>query len=81
MWEAGELGNEIKKLYRFNNELKGSSTNRTKIADEVGDVMITLTNLCTMLDIDIEKATVNKFNKVSEKYNFNAKMAQQEERK
>ena len=39
--EAGELGNEIKKLIRVKNGNKGSLTSIQKIQDEVGDVLIT----------------------------------------
>lgn len=69
--EAGELGNKVKKLWRQQNEVEGSKVDLTEIADEVGDVIITLDLLCQDLGIDIEQATVNKFNKTSAKFGFN----------
>ena len=68
--EAGELGNKVKKHWRASNGIVGSVTNKQEIADEVGDVMITLALLCQDLDIDIKQATIDKFNSTSAKYNL-----------
>lgn len=41
---------------------------KPKIADEVGDVFLTLVYLCHILDIDIFKATFDKIEKIKLKY-------------
>lgn len=68
--EAGELGNKVKKYWRAKQVDIGSKTNMKEIEDEVGDVIVTLSLLCADLGIDIEQATINKFNATSEKYNL-----------
>lgn len=68
--EAGELGNKVKKYWRAMQVDIGSKTTLKEIEDEVGDVIVTLSLLCSDLGIDIEKATINKFNATSEKYNL-----------
>jgi NTP pyrophosphatase (non-canonical NTP hydrolase) len=68
--EAGELGNKVKKYWRAMQVDIGSKTSIKEIEDEVGDVIVTLSLLCSDLGIDIEKATINKFNATSEKYNL-----------
>lgn len=68
--ECGELGEQVKKLVRSQKGLVGNTTDITRIADEVGDVMICLSLLCKDLGIDIELATKQKFNKTSTKYSL-----------
>ena len=68
--EAGELGNKVKKYWRAMQVNIGSKTTLKEIEDEVGDVIITLSLLCADLGIDIEQATINKFNSTSEKYDL-----------
>lgn len=68
--EAGELGNKVKKYWRAMQVDIGSKTSIKEIEDEVGDVIVTLSLLCSNLGIDIEKATINKFNATSEKYDL-----------
>ena len=71
--EAGELGNKIKKYWRATQVDVGSKTNLKEIEDEVGDVIVTLSLLCSDLGIDIEQSTINKFNATSEKYSLDTK--------
>ena len=71
--EAGELGNKVKKYWRAMQVDIGSKTSIKEIEDEVGDVIITLSLLCSDLGIDIEQSTINKFNATSEKYNLTTK--------
>ena len=77
--EGGELGEQVKKLIRELNGLKGNRTDLTKIREEVGDVVITLQLLCTAIseltddNIDIEQCVKDKFNKTSIKYDFETK--------
>lgn len=73
--ESGELAEQVKKLIRSNKGLTGNKTDLTKIKDEIGDVIITLTILANTIDpsIDIIQSTIDKFNKTSDKYNFNTR--------
>ena len=68
--EAGELVNKVKKLYRNNLGIQGSSVD----VREIADVLITLSKLSDMLDIDLEKVTIEKFNSTSEKQGFSIKL-------
>lgn len=72
--EAGELGNKVKKLYRNNIGIQGSSVDVKEIEEEIADVLITLSKLSDMLDIDLEKVTIEKFNSTSEKQGFSIKL-------
>ena len=68
MEEAGEVAGAIKKMHRASKGWAGTTKNLEDLADEVGDVMITLESLVARYGIDIEAATRNKFNKTSVKY-------------
>lgn len=76
MTEAGELCEQVKKLYREMLGAKGNKTDLQAIKDEIGDVMICLDKLVSEIEkstnttISIEDCTKDKFNKTSEKYNF-----------
>ena len=77
--EAGELGNEIKKVARERLGGGGSVTTLPKLAAEVADVMITLANVLNALDecgydVDIVRATRDKFNERSEERGFKARL-------
>jgi len=74
--EAGELGEQVKKLIRQMEGLAGNRTDMVKIEEEVGDVMITLDKLLTSIErrtgvrIDPIECTAKKFDKTSVKYGF-----------
>ncbi len=78
--EAGEACNAIKKLRRVEEGLANKNDDgrqldtRAKaiaaIADELADMLIYLNLLALRLNIDLEAATVRKFNAVSERYGF-----------
>lgn len=67
MIEASELAEVFtwiseEQSYEISEKLKGN------IADEVGDVFLTLVYLCDMLKIDMFAATFNKIEKIKKKY-------------
>lgn len=68
--EVGELANEIKKVHREQVGLVGSRSSMQAVEDEFGDLIICTALLAKELGIDIEQATINKFNKTSAKHNF-----------
>ncbi|MGV6840605.1 MAG: MazG nucleotide pyrophosphohydrolase domain-containing protein [Planktomarina sp.] len=66
--EAGELFEAVKKFLRAERGIKGSTATKADIADEMGDLLISLDLLANELDIDLGKATRSKFNATSRKY-------------
>lgn len=60
--EVGEACNIIKKIERHAYGLRGSTATREQLAEELGDVMICLALLANAAGIDLESATVAKFN-------------------
>lgn len=69
--ELGELAHTLKKVkkgdYSFGEK-------KEQIADEIGDIFAYLDLLCTRLNIDLPKAIVNKFNKVSDRIGSDIKI-------
>lgn len=69
--ECGELLNLVKKLERHRRGVAGNLDSLAKIragiADEMGDVLICLDLLAMDLGIDLENATIRKFNASSRK--------------
>jgi NTP pyrophosphatase (non-canonical NTP hydrolase) len=59
--EVGETANLLKKLRR------GDSVSMRDVADELADVQIYLDLLAAHLGVDLEHATISKFNEVSRK--------------
>lgn len=72
--ETGEACNEAKKLARTMLGVKGGSTDVSKLADEIADVVICADNLAQCFNIDLGAAVVAKFNKTSDKHGFTARM-------
>lgn len=68
--EVGEALNIVKKLERTRMGLKGSQGSLNDLAEELADVLICLDLLASEYDIDLEKATIDKFNKTSDKLNI-----------
>ncbi len=68
--EAGEVQNIVKKLVREARGLRGSRATVEQLADEMADVLICLDNLARGYGIDLEEATIAKFNKTSEANGF-----------
>lgn len=60
--EVGEAANLIKKKYH-----RGEEIDKRAIADELADAMCYLTLLAEKMEIDLEEATIRKFNEVSER--------------
>lgn len=75
--EAGEAGNVVKKLRRLETGLTskrhGMPTEgelRAKLADEIADTFLYLDLLASYYEIDMPRAIVAKFNRVSEEEGF-----------
>jgi NTP pyrophosphatase (non-canonical NTP hydrolase) len=64
--EAGEACNVIKKLARERLGIRGSRDTSEHLAEELADVIICADLIAGMLDIDLGKAVIAKFNKTSE---------------
>lgn len=65
--EVGELLNVVKKLEREERGWRGSRAAPEDFADECADVLICLDKLARRRGVDLEQATVRKFNATSEK--------------
>lgn len=61
--EVGELCNKLKKRRR------GDYIEDYEISEELADIIFYTDLLAARLKVDLEKAVVDKFNKVSERYN------------
>lgn len=72
--EAGEVLNEVKKLYREEVGWIGSRTTLESLEKEIGDVMITLDSVAAYYGIDLEQATTKKFNEISDKLGFPSRL-------
>lgn len=63
MGESGEVADIIKKsLYQ------GHKLDRESIAEEIGDIMFYIVNLCNVLDLDLETLIANNYYKLLERY-------------
>ncbi|MEH3121143.1 MAG: MazG-like family protein [Sphingomonas phyllosphaerae] len=65
--EVGELLNVVKKLEREARGWRGSRAAPEDFADECADVLICLDKLARRMDVDLEAATIRKFNATSDK--------------
>lgn len=63
----GKLCNTIKKLERERLALPGSRTTFVQLAEELADCQICLDLLAMHHSVDLEEATIQKFNNTSEK--------------
>lgn len=66
--EAGELCEKVKKFLRAERGIKGSTATASEIADEMGDLLVSLDLLADALGIDLGRATSSKFNQTTIKY-------------
>lgn len=66
--EAGEVAEAVKKFLRAERGIKGSTATKEDIADEMGDLLVSLDLLADELGIDLGAAARRKFNATSEKY-------------
>lgn len=73
--EVGEACNVIKKIERERIGLRGSRADINDLAEELADVIIYIDLLAADCNIDLEEAIKAKFNKTSDKYNLNVKIA------
>jgi len=75
--EVGELLNVVKKLVREEAGWRGSRATPEDFADECADVLICLDKLARRKGVDLEAATVSKFNATSDKQGFPHKLTSQ----
>lgn len=68
--EAGELLNAVKKLVRHDLGMVGGSSDKTNLAEELGDVLISAVLLADEAGLDLWDCAVMKFNKTSNKHGF-----------
>jgi NTP pyrophosphatase (non-canonical NTP hydrolase) len=66
--EAGEVCEAVKKWLRHARGIKGSTATTQDVADEMGDLLVSLDLLADELGIDLGAAVRRKFNKTTEKY-------------
>lgn len=72
--EAGEVLNEVKKLRRAELGWVGSTTDLSKLSNEIGDAIISLDAIARHYGIDMQDAVIGKFNLTSEKHGFTHKL-------
>jgi len=75
--EVGEACNVIKKLERERHGWRGSRATKEQLAEELGDVIHTAILCAITAGIDLELATVAKFNATSEKNGLSHRIALQ----
>lgn len=68
--EVGELCNEVKKLNRERDSIEQSSKRRINIAEELADIQLYLDLVAQRAGVNLEDATIVKFNKVSKEMSF-----------
>jgi NTP pyrophosphatase (non-canonical NTP hydrolase) len=73
--EVGEVLNIVKKLHREEKGWRGSRASIADLAEEIGDVMICLDKLAAHYGIDIEAATIAKFNATSAKVGLSQRLS------
>lgn len=61
--EAGEVGDILKKHI-----FHGHTLNTNELIKEMGDTLWYMTNLCTVLDIDLEEVALQNIKKLKERY-------------
>ena len=66
--EAGEVCEKVKKFLRAERGIAGSTATKEDIADEMGDLLVSLDLLADALGIDLGRAASDKFNATSAKY-------------
>jgi len=77
--EAGEACNVIKKINRNQNDMVGNlelqdSELKNMLGEELADTVIYIDLLAQKVGIDLSKAIVDKFNKISEKHGFQERL-------
>jgi NTP pyrophosphatase (non-canonical NTP hydrolase) len=73
--EVGELLNVVKKLVRKEHGWRGSRADPADFANECADVLICLDKLARRRGVDLEAATITKFNATSEKVGLSHRLA------
>lgn len=79
--EVGELLNVVKKLEREERGWRGSRATLKDFADECADVLICLDKLARRHGVDLQTATIAKFNATSSKVGLPHKLAERKRAK
>jgi NTP pyrophosphatase (non-canonical NTP hydrolase) len=66
--EAGEVLEKVKKLLRAQRGIKGSTATADDVAEEMGDLIVSLDLLANELGIDLGRAVRAKFNATSQQH-------------
>ncbi len=72
--ETGELLEAVKKYIRQRDGIRGTKATMKNIADEIGDVIISLDLLADCLGLDLAACAKIKFNKTSGKYKLKTRL-------
>lgn len=68
--EAGEVANKVKKWLRAQRGIRGKTADIYEIAEEMGDLVVSLDLLAMQLGIDLGQAVKSKFNAVTVENNL-----------
>lgn len=74
--EAGEVLNELKKLERARLGMAGGKTDLQGLREELADVIISVDLIAMDLNLDLESAIREKFNKTSDKHGLETKFTE-----
>lgn len=66
--ETGELAEQILASQSLQRD-KGKTFDKSAVADEIADVIITTLMIARHLDVDVNEALVNKIKKIETRYN------------
>ena len=66
--EAGEVAEAVKKFLRAARGIKGSTATREDVAEEMGDLLVSLDLLADKMGINLGDAARRAFNRTSDKY-------------
>jgi len=78
--EFGEVAEAVKKFLRAERGIAGSTATLDDVADEMADAVIALDLLASRLGIGLSVAVARKFNKTSEKYGFQTRLPEADQR-
>ena len=80
MGELGEAANFLKKLNRSRDGIAGNNQNDAKLMaalhEEIADTLAYLFLFADSVGCDLEEATIDKFNKVSQRHGFPERIIQ-----
>lgn len=66
--EVGELCNDILSILKLQRRSKLQKFDKRNMYEEFADVIITLTQLASVANVDLERAVMDKLKKIEERY-------------